>query len=82
MGENRQRVLGALRAQTNEYQGEWTSERTLLTVCAADGDLTPDATFTALAGLVDAELVEEDGEQYRPTDGVELVPHPGEVSKK
>jgi len=76
------RVLNTLIAQTNEFQGEWTSERTLLTVCAANGRLTEDETLSALVALIDDGLVEEDGEQYRPAETVERVPHSGEVSKK
>ena len=76
------RVLNTLIAQTNEFQGEWTSERTLLTVCAANGRLTEDETLSALVALTDEGLVEEDGEEYGPAEGVERVPHSGEVSKK
>lgn len=72
------RVLNTLVEQTNEPQGEWTTRRTLWTVCAANGTLTDDQTETALVGLVDAELVEQDGDAYRPADGVDRVPHPGE----
>jgi len=74
------RVLNTLIAQTNEFQGEWTSERTLLTVCAANGRLTEDETLSALVALIDDGLVEEDGEEYWPAEGVERVPHPGEIA--
>ncbi|RLM32634.1 hypothetical protein [Haloarcula sp. Atlit-120R] len=80
--EAERRVLNTLIAQTNEFQGEWTSERSLLTVCAANGRLTADETLTALVALTNNGHVEEDGEEYRPAEGVERVPHPGEVSKK
>jgi hypothetical protein len=77
--EAERRALNTLIAQTNEFQGEWTGERSLLTVSAANGRLTADETLTALVTLTDVGLVEEDSEEYRPAEDVERVPHPGEV---
>jgi hypothetical protein len=74
-------VLNTLIGQTNEPQGKWTSERSLRTVCAANGGLTTDKTLTALAALTDDNLDETDSERYPPADGVERVLHPGEALK-
>jgi hypothetical protein len=65
MGESRQRVLGALRAQTNEYQSEWTSERALKTVVCAHGDLSPSEFEEAAYDLAQRQLVEYENGRYR-----------------
>ena len=65
MDESHQRVLGALRAQTNEYQGEWTSERALDIVICAHGNLSPSGFEEAAYDLAQRQLVEYENGRYR-----------------
>lgn len=82
MNETKRRVLNTLLAQTNEYQGEWTSRRSLFTVAVVYTDRTPDEVQAALAELVDDGLMEDQAERYRLTDDAERVPHPGEITSR
>ena len=82
MNETKRRVLNTLLAQTNEYQGEWTSRRSLFTVAVALTDRSPEAVQAALDGLVDDGLLEDQGERYRLIDDAERVPHPGEITPR
>jgi len=80
MNETKRRLLNTLLAQTNEYQGEWTSRRSLFTVAVAHTDRSPEDVQAALDELVDDGLVEDQGERYWLTDDSERVPHPGEIN--
>ncbi|MDT3437283.1 hypothetical protein [Haloarcula sp. 1CSR25-25] len=80
MNETKRRVLNTLLAQTNEYQGEWTSRRSLFTVAVGHTDRSPENVRAALDGLIDDRLLEDQGERYRLTDSLEageIVPPSG-----
>jgi len=74
-------VLNTLVAQTNEYQGEWTSSRSLYTSAVAHGSLSPDQAETAIAALLDEGYIEHRDTEFRLADGVDREPHPGEIQR-
>ena len=78
MTDTKGRVLNTLIAQTGGPQPEWARERTIKTVASSHGGIHPDDVRDALATLVEEGRAEEDSGRYRPADGVERVPHPGE----
>jgi hypothetical protein len=76
-----QTVLNTLVAQTNEYQDEWTSRRSLYTNAVAHGSLTPDQAETAIAMLLEQGYIEHRDAEFRPADGVDREPHPDEIQR-
>jgi hypothetical protein len=74
-------VLNTLVAQTNEYQGEWTSRRSLYTNVVAHGSLSPDQAETAIAALLDEGYIEHRDTEFRLADGVDREPHPDKIQR-
>ncbi|MBX0298311.1 hypothetical protein [Haloarcula nitratireducens] len=66
-------------AQTGDPQPEWARGRTIHTVASSHAGIHPDDVRDALATLVEEGRAEEDEGRYRPAEGVERVPHPGEI---
>lgn len=79
MADDKQAVLNTLLSQTNDVQGEWTTRRALRTSVVAHGQVTPTGFETAVGILLDEDLLEERGDELRPTEEARRIPHRGEL---
>ena len=71
MEEPQRRVLNALLAQTNDAQGEWTTERALRTVVCAHAGVDPDTFAEAAFDLAQRGAIEYDDGRYLPAPSAE-----------